>query len=352
MVSGNVEGNQKSWVSSLAITRYCPQCLESDSVPYLRVLWRLHLSPICPKHSMLLYNRCWKCGRRQSIIRFHSEKQSSICRSCGSKLSQAPAITPRNCDTLFSFSSSIREILDGELPKEFEWPHSAAEFFDVLRFTLRFLNLWQQRTQSWEKQLKAYGLPVFPPFDWRQNEAVACLLLERSLELLENWPKNMKIFVISEQTRFNILCREYGKSLPMSLSQFMSRPTGKVRGVIASRCEFPSAEFDKFAVRTAVKLLAQSDWAITETTLSRLTRIHNDDLASTTLGSIIREEKRREEGNQKARVKDAIAALTKRRIRPTIRSVATYLGRPEWVIQKNPELLEMVKFTLGQARSL
>jgi hypothetical protein len=171
------------------------------------------------------------------------------------------------------------------------------------------------------------------------------------LELLENWPKNMRLFVLSEQTQFNILSREYGKSLPTPLSQFASHPRGNVRGTIASRCEFPSAEFDKTAVRTAVKLLAKSDWAITETTVSRLTRIHREELtATTTLGSIIREEKLREQERQRVRVKEAITALIGRRIRPTIRSVATYLGRPEWLIQKNPELVGIVKFTLGQER--
>lgn len=348
-VAGHEEADQKSWVNSLSVTRYCPSCFSSDSIPYLRLMWRLHFMPVCPKHSALIYSRCWKCRRHQSIIRFHTEKQAATCRSCGSALSGAPVIRPQDCDVLFRFSSRARQILDGILPNEFDWPYTVNEFFDVLRFTVRFLNLWQQRTQSWEKDLKSYGLPVAPPFDWRRNEAVSCLLLERALELLEHWPRNMKIFTRSEQTRFNILCREYERDLPPSLAQFKGSPKGGGHGIIASTCEFPSAEFDRTAVRMATRFLARSDWAITGTTVSRLTRIRRKELiANSSLGGIINEERRRAEERQKAQVRKAIAALTRRKIRPSIRSVATYLGRPEWFIQKNPELTRIVKLSLGE----
>lgn len=70
-------------------------------------------------------------------------------------------------------------------------------------------------------------------------------------------------------------------------------------------------------------------------------------VADRSLSILIHEGERRAQEERKTEVGNAVAALRRRGIRPSIRSVATYLGGPEWLIQKNPELTRIVKLSLG-----
>ena len=40
---------------------YCPLCLESDETPYMRMVWRTNLSPVCLIHGVVLRDECDRC---------------------------------------------------------------------------------------------------------------------------------------------------------------------------------------------------------------------------------------------------------------------------------------------------
>jgi hypothetical protein len=66
----NISG-QLRWILPLQMFRrkylgfglqYCSQCLLEDDEPYFRRRWRVAYCTFCPKHSILLRDRCWRCG--------------------------------------------------------------------------------------------------------------------------------------------------------------------------------------------------------------------------------------------------------------------------------------------------
>ena len=48
--------------------QYCPQCLAEDKEAYYRLAWRLALYTFCPKHQIMIHDRCHSCG---SPVEFH-----------------------------------------------------------------------------------------------------------------------------------------------------------------------------------------------------------------------------------------------------------------------------------------
>ena len=62
-----IEFGTTRWVLPLGIQgrtrrlfgqQYCPACLATDSVPYLRLRWRMAFQVVCTSHSVLLADRC------------------------------------------------------------------------------------------------------------------------------------------------------------------------------------------------------------------------------------------------------------------------------------------------------
>ena len=60
-------------------------------------------------------------------------------------------------------------------------------------------------------------LPDHGFHDWRKNDEVACVLLDRSLQLMQDWPKNIDRFVRNDQPKYNRLWREYKNGFPSIL---------------------------------------------------------------------------------------------------------------------------------------
>jgi len=49
--------------------QFCPHCLASDPVPYLRKSWRVAFNTVCAQHGNLLADRCPACGASQGGCR-------------------------------------------------------------------------------------------------------------------------------------------------------------------------------------------------------------------------------------------------------------------------------------------
>lgn len=85
------------------IHRYCPRCLGSDDLPYLRQKWRLDYQFLCEKHNCLLLDKCPSCDNpidqsllssRRLRLGLGRESIFSTCPHCRTSLSKAPRILP------------------------------------------------------------------------------------------------------------------------------------------------------------------------------------------------------------------------------------------------------------------
>ncbi len=77
--------------------QYCPMCLAEDNEPYFRLAWRLAQHTFCPKHLIMMHDRCHQC---KNPVAFHRIEQGhpqrfetntlDRCWKCERPLSLAP----------------------------------------------------------------------------------------------------------------------------------------------------------------------------------------------------------------------------------------------------------------------
>src|SRR5487761_141000 len=190
LLLGQNSSDRKSWISSTQVVRFCPACLSEDEDPYLRLLWRLHLLPICPVHKILILEI------KRAEFSYKARHAISV------------EIGQEKFSRLMIFASSLKSILETERVSILGFNFNAKELLASLRFLLRYFNLFLTRESHWEITLRSQGLPVAPPFHWRENSAVAALFLEESLRLLEDWPNRFRQFVRQNSTKLKRLIRE------------------------------------------------------------------------------------------------------------------------------------------------
>lgn len=189
------EADRKSWVSSVWVTRYCPTCLSGDEKPHLRLLWRLHFLPLCPEHGVLLQRACWKCGRTQQLHQFASGESPALCMWCHSSFCKAPAIKPKDCERLIRLASSVAGIANDRAAPLPGADYETGAFSDALRFLMRLFIHYAPKGRSLQELYTAHDLAPAPPSNWRENEAVACVLAEESLRIMEGWTPTTREFV-------------------------------------------------------------------------------------------------------------------------------------------------------------
>lgn len=66
--------------------QYCPACLASDRVPYLRLEWRMAFKVACTEHAVLLADRCPFCAKALEPYRINLTpeiKAHAVLRFCG-----------------------------------------------------------------------------------------------------------------------------------------------------------------------------------------------------------------------------------------------------------------------------
>ena len=99
--------------------QYCALCLKEDPIPYFRLSWRLALYTFCPKHRVMMLDRCQHC---QEPVMFHRVEQGKpnkfevetldSCWHCSQPLSSAITdfveISPVLADT--KWTSLLRSI--------------------------------------------------------------------------------------------------------------------------------------------------------------------------------------------------------------------------------------------------
>lgn len=338
------EAARNSWISSLSAVRYCPACLATDSVPHLRLIWRLHFLPLCPKHSQLLWNRCWSCSRPQRINQFLMAEHPARCESCGHSLSEAPPIQPRDCYVLAELNSVAANLFGNRhVPAVFRWTHTTPEFFNVLRFLMRLVNLSLWYGGGRDKLFESHGLPLSPQYDWRKNESVSCVLLERSLRLMRNWPMNIRGFLAENQSNFNEISSEYGDNLPEPLRRFRTKPQGNRRVSDVVKIGHVVGTSREVLVKKAVNELVDSNRWVAPVTVSRMTGIDYRTLMKhESLCSIIIEGRRILLRQRESQISSALASMKTVRLRPSVRSVAAYIGKSTCYVKSSPNAVRLI----------
>ena len=91
----------EKWITPLRIyhrtrkshgLQFCPECLKEGNEPYFRTQWRIALHTFCPKHNVMMHDRCPHCGEPVVFQRIELgkgneetglDKSLSICFNCG-----------------------------------------------------------------------------------------------------------------------------------------------------------------------------------------------------------------------------------------------------------------------------
>jgi hypothetical protein len=324
--------DRKSWICSRSTLRYCPICLSRDQEPYLRLLWRLQFLPVCIYHHVVLQ-------------RIHTRSENTLLTE-RRNFSNVPLVHPIYCDRLVQFTSSLPTILEsGKLPEDRGWPYSAQDFFNVLLTLVRYLNLYSQREPSWIESLQAHALPSEPPFEWRENDSVASLLIEEALGLVEDWPTNILAFVRENESRFRRLRAEYGERSPRALNDIIAKEhltnhccssdKNHDLGYEARRNCSPRVRSRQERVKDAVEYLLKTNAPVSMREVCRVARVGFQCLKSDgALNEIVQKGKAKFRLKQETEVQDAVKVLRARGLPVSLAAVATYIGKSHRYLKK------------------
>jgi hypothetical protein len=339
--------DQKGWISSAVAARYCPVCLDRDSVPFFRLEWRLRFIPLCREHRVVLRDGCWSCGVSLPIARVIRKGRSMTCPKCEADLSQGPITRPRGCGHAANFVETLEKIPDSESLGAWGWPESVPEFFGVLLLLMRYFGLHLTREPSLDTIQRSAGIVVHPPYDWRVNSGLALLFLEEALRVMSDWPENIRVFMLAHSARFIHLKAEYGRRFPPLLEKYMN-DAYFTNAKHHSPSSIPRVRLDKEdelgRVKKAVGIMAKHDSRFSVRRLSRGVKIGTGRLSNE-----LRFKAEIDKGRKKLaakRLKEArvaIETLRRRGVPVSINSVACYLGRSDSFVTKSPEIFSLLE---------
>lgn len=211
-LTSNNSADRKGWISSIRTTRYCPVCLSTDEVPYTRSAWRFHCAPVCPLHKVVLQKGCWKCGYSLPLLTFNYR---AVCAKCNCNLANSTNIVRlQDYQNVCNLISYLIQVLSGT-QRPWQGVLKPRDFFDILLFAITYYNLYLARTGNWSDRYFSMNDCLKPPFDWRQNNTFAVLVVERSLAVIDDWPRNFVEFVRVNRTGVNAVSAQYSGRVPL-----------------------------------------------------------------------------------------------------------------------------------------
>lgn len=199
--------------------QYCPQCLADDQEPYFRRAWRVAFYTFCPRHNVMLQDRCPVCG---SGVAFHrlglgrsqllDHLSLSICAYCDFDLRQAIATLIENGDDkVFYLWRKALMLTTGNRGSE---APSNPNYLDVLH---HFCKLCTSRRLA--PQLRAYLCAQ--KGNIHVSLAQARMLFEQrsvserhhvfglALWLLDQWPARLLQAYQDHAVRYNELLKDF-----------------------------------------------------------------------------------------------------------------------------------------------
>ncbi|MBU1247861.1 MAG: TniQ family protein, partial [Proteobacteria bacterium] len=110
---------------------FCPLCLSSDEVPYLRRRWRFAFETYCTKHRILLIDRCTKCDYLFSVDDICLYDKTKLnCSNCGLKISKMKVNDKLSLPRVCLYTKAMEPLIIDN--------HSLT-FFDKLHILITFL---------------------------------------------------------------------------------------------------------------------------------------------------------------------------------------------------------------------
>lgn len=175
-----------------ATAAVCGRCLESDPVPYERLLWHFRPLPVCLEHGCLLLSRCPACRRLLASLR----KDPTTC-PCGQTLLTVPAPVVAEPARLLA-----RE-LTGWLTAA---PAAAAALAPAVRFWLldRLMLTFRQLPALRQQAAERFGLEP------QSHRAALCWLA--AADVLHPWPEGLHPFLAAYQQ----LLKQPGLRVPVN----------------------------------------------------------------------------------------------------------------------------------------
>jgi hypothetical protein len=208
--------------------QWCPECLAADEEPYYRRRWRLALASTCPRHGVVLAERCHECGRPAAPHR----GWDPLCDVCYADRRDTPVV---QADAwALQFEHRMTAMLEGQPPSnELEALHPLA-YFGLIRQVMSLVASGE-RSQALRNEIAAQWGGDPTPATENQLEFMSAVERHRTAGLaariMRGWPwlfvahcadaKVWKSWAFGE--------RRYGRS-PYAFASvvdcYLSAPTG------------------------------------------------------------------------------------------------------------------------------
>ncbi|UKJ73265.1 TniQ family protein [Azospirillum brasilense] len=169
----------------------CPACLSEDTVPYLRLSWRLGFVTACPRHRKLLIDRCTGCGEPVQILRTIPDK-GVRCWKCGTDFARAPQDALPDASELERQQQLLDITATGWTSLGAYGPVYSFVYFRVLMLVFRLLATGRHADplRTWIAARRGDSPPNVPRIKQVELLNTRCRheLLNMTAELLADWP--------------------------------------------------------------------------------------------------------------------------------------------------------------------
>jgi len=138
--------------------QWCPLCFQSDDVSYFRQHWRLAFVSCCPRHGVILADRCHDCG--SSALPF--KLGPNLCHRCGADARDHPVVIGESAAIQLEYQL-IKRAYDGRtwlVPYEPVYPIA---YFDIIRRLMQLIAFGDHSQQLREAIAHRYGGDPTPP---------------------------------------------------------------------------------------------------------------------------------------------------------------------------------------------
>lgn len=215
------------WIGSLHIYHrkrlgyglsFCPLCLAEDETPFFRTSWRIALQTFCPKHQVMMHDRCPKCSApityhrlEMGVDRWNMSRKLSTCSYCGNDLSTAPP-----CDIPIihkDIHNEWNEIL-GQLKNNDTLPQTKIERLRVLHQLTKILtSVNHSRPLLNYLRTKLNFGPIDTDTTARFIEALEVKqrhqIISLAWWLLQDWPHRLKDSWMHGAVKYNHLLKDF-----------------------------------------------------------------------------------------------------------------------------------------------
>jgi len=222
----SVSSGVEKWITPLKIyhrtrkshgLQFCPECLKEGKEPYFRTQWRMAFHTFCPKHNVMMHDRCPCCGEPVIFQRIElgrgkeeigQDKPLSTCFNCGFDLAKSKA------ELVFFWDDEIernwRKLLAAVEQQLTE--HQAEQLAVLHQFVKLLSGVTSEKLLAFIESTLDQGIER-PNISLRSYEAnnssVRFQVFQCAWWLLSDWPDNMRLAWLNEGVRYNSLIKDF-----------------------------------------------------------------------------------------------------------------------------------------------